>query len=348
MNKRQAATRRDFLKTAGLGLAMTTTGISAAQPADEALSPTPRDRRLPREVWVGTLSLAGLSADTPEQMVRRIFARMEQMTNYQPDIVCLPEVFPFMNVSKPPAMAECLQLSAEVVAGSAASFAKQNKCYVVCPVYTQAEGRYYNSAVIIDRTGKILGEYRKTHPTIDEMEQGVMPGPDDPPVFDTDFGKIGAQICFDVNWPDGWRKLGDKGAEIVFWPSAFAGGRMLNAWACMNKYHVVTSTRHDPTRIIDVTGDELAATGRFRTWVCAPVNLEKAFVHVWPYPRQIEALQAKYGRGVRVRILGDEEWAIIESRTPDLKIADALKEFEIPVHREHIARADAAQKRLRR
>lgn len=346
--RQQKTMRRNFRGMAGLGLAMTTAGVSTARAADEAVVPKPKDERLPREIWVGTVSLERINVETPEQMVRRLFARMEPMTDYQPDIVCLPEVFPFMNVGKVPDMAECLKLSDEVVAGPAASFAKENKCYVVCPVYTQADGRYYNAAVIIDRVGKVQGEYRKTHPTIDEMEKGVMPGPEDTPVFGTDFGKIGAQICFDVNWPDGWRQLGDKGAEIVFWPSAFAGGRMLNAWACMNKYHVVTSTREDPTRIIDVTGDELAATGRFRGWVCVPINLEKAFVHVWPHTSNIDALQAKYGRGVRVRILGDEGWGTIESRMPDLKIADALKEFEIPLHREHTGSADVMQKRLRK
>ena len=67
------------------------------------------------------------------------------------------------------------------------------------------------------------GEYRKIHPTIGEMNSGVMPGPLNPPVFQTDFGAVGAQICFDIEWPDGWRKLREAGAEMVFWPSAFAG-----------------------------------------------------------------------------------------------------------------------------
>ena len=102
-------------------------------------------------------------------------------------------------------------------------------------------------------------------------------------MFKTDFGTIGVQICFDINWRDVWEKLGKYGAEIVFWPSAFNGGKMLNSLAWMNKYYVVSSTRYDPSRICDIDGDEIIRSGLSAHWVCAPINLEKAFIHSWPY-----------------------------------------------------------------
>lgn len=347
MNRRGETTRRNFVKGAGLGLLAPSAGLSQIAAA-QAVRPRPKSERLPREVWVGSVSLERLKVDTPRQMLSRVLSRIEPIADFEPDIVCLPEVFPFMNVSKRPAMPECLKISAETVVGPVGAYARANKCYVVCPVYTEERGRYYNSAVIIDRAGKVQAEYRKRHPTTGEMEKGVMPGPLDVPIFDADFGRIGVQICFDVNWPAGWKQLGKKGAEIVFWPSAFAGGRMLNARACMNKYHVVTSTRQDPTRIIDVTGEEIAATGRFGSWVCAPINLDKAVVHYWPNNKNIEALQAKYGRRLRVRILHDEGWGIIESRHPDIRIEQMLKEFDIPTHRQHIAKGHTMQEKLRK
>jgi len=63
------------------------------------------------------------------------------------------------------------------------------------------------------------------------MNNGVTPGALKPPVFRTDFGVVGAQICFDMEWHDGWQNLRKGGAEIVFWPSAFAGGTAVNAKA---------------------------------------------------------------------------------------------------------------------
>ena len=88
-----------------------------------------------------------------------------------------------------------------------------------------------------------MGEYRKMHPTIGEMERGISPGTLEPPVFHTDFGAVGAQICYDIEWDDGWQWLRKAGAEIVLWSSAFGGGQALNAIAQLNKYCIVSSTR---------------------------------------------------------------------------------------------------------
>jgi len=54
--------------------------------------------------------------------------------------------------------------------------------------------------VLIDRQGKVAGEYRKMRPAESEMKMGVKPGQSNPPVFQTDFGKIGIQICFDIKY----------------------------------------------------------------------------------------------------------------------------------------------------
>lgn len=63
--------------------------------------------------------------------------------------------------------------------------------------------------------------------------------------------------------------------------------------------------------------------------VCAPVNLEKAFLHTWPHVRRFGEIQAKYDRKVRIHNFAEEEWSIIESRSPEVKIADHLWEFEL-------------------
>jgi predicted amidohydrolase len=195
-------------------------------------------------------------------------------------------------------------------------------------VYTAENGKIYNSAVFIDRQGKKMGEYRKIYITEGEIANGVTPGPLQPPVFKTDFGIIGAQICFDVLYDDGWRKLRDLGAEIVFWPSAFGGGKMLNARCWQNNYTVVSSTRKNISKICDVSGEDIAATGYWNNnWVCAPVNLEKEVVRIWPAVNRFSEINEKYGRKVRITIADEEGWAVIESLSPEVFVADILKEF---------------------
>jgi len=209
------------------------------------------------------------------------------------------------------------------------SFARTNNCYLICPMYTRENGKIYNSAVVIDRQGKIMGEYRKLHLPADESEIGLTPGVMPPPVFKTDFGTIGVQICYDCNWQDGWQALRKQGAEIVFWPSAYSGGRVINTRAWENNCVVVSSTR-EISKIIDITGDTVLQTGTWdRNIICAPVNLEKVLIGVWPYVRHFKAIKEKYGRKIRITNYQEENWTVFESLSPDIRVADILKEFNI-------------------
>ena len=346
---RPATTRRSFLQRTSLGCGLAVlAGAAKGSAASPPIEPRPPEKRLPREVWVATISQNRMEAANYGEMTRKMLSRMEQVVSYQPDIICLPEVFPFVNLSsgRPP-LSEVAEAPIGEISKPFAQFARQHRCYVVCPIYTKSEGRYYNAAVFIDREGKLLGEYRKIHPTIGEIDDGVTPGPVQPPVFKTAFGIVGAQICFDIEWYDGWENLRKAGAEMVFWPSAFAGGSVVNAKAWQNKYVVVSSTRKDTSKICDISGEEVAATNRWTDWVCAPVNLEKAFLHTWPFCNRFQDVRAKYGRQIHIKTFAEEEWSIIESRSPEVKIADVLKEFEFQTYEELIQSAEQRQRKAR-
>jgi predicted amidohydrolase len=55
-----------------------------------------------------------------------------------------------------------------------------------------------NTAILIDREGSVVGKYDKMFPTIGEIERGIVPGTE-APVFETEIGRIGMLICFDLN-----------------------------------------------------------------------------------------------------------------------------------------------------
>jgi len=161
------------------------------------------------------------------------------------------------------------------------------------------------------------------------MEYGITPGPRQPPVFETDFGTIGVQTCFDVNWHRNWEALRRAGAELVFWPAGFAGGEMLNGLAWINKYYIVSSTWMHATKIVNPLGDDVMATGRFEDWVCAPVNLDYAVIQGGPEIKKLDAVLEKYGRKFLVRTKHVEAWALIEGNAPDVSVPDVLLEFGI-------------------
>ena len=97
---------------------------------------------------------------------------------------------------------------------------------LVCPIFEVGdEQRFYNSAVVIDAGGAILGSYRKVHvPQIPLWEERYYfaPGNRGFPVFETKFAVIGVQICWDNFFPEGSRILALKGAQIIFCPTAAA------------------------------------------------------------------------------------------------------------------------------
>ncbi len=304
--------------------------------------------KLPREVWIAGISQMDLQATTPQLMVDEIFRILKEVVVYKPDIICLPEVFPNSNIEQRPGLLEMVKIS-ENVLHQFSGFAKQNSCYVICPVYTSEEKKIYNSAVVFDREGLRIGEYRKIHLPEDEIGIGLTPGPLHPPVFQTDFGKIGIQICYDILWDDGWSELRELGAEIVFWPSAFAGGQMVNAKAWEHKYLVASSTRKNTSKLCDITGEVVVQTGIWdKNFYCGSVNLEKVFLPTWPDNRHFSAIREKYGRKVRITNFHEEEWSVIESLSPDVLVADIMTEFRLRTYEQQISDAEIAQTKARK
>lgn len=120
--------------------------------------------------------------------------------------VCLPEAFPFAFAEKQTTPAEKVEISAAVLKRFA-DYSKQNNCYTICPVYTSDNGKIFNSAVVFDRNGQKIGFYKKIHLADYEIKGGFTCGPLIQPVIKTEYGPIGIQICFDIEWDDGWTML---------------------------------------------------------------------------------------------------------------------------------------------
>lgn len=316
-----------------------------------------KENRLPREVWAAAISLKGL---WPEQTIAKrmkdIIKRMESLYAFEPDIICLPETMNISWVKEVKTLEEIAEdeTSPGPVTSQMAEIAKKQYCYITCPIVTKKDGHYYNSSILINRQGKIEGVSHKVHPTESEVVPqkyykggGITPGTLRPPVFKTDFGTIGLQICMDANWYDSWRSLKADGAEMVLFSSQAAYGNILNNHAWMNHYNIVSSTGED-ARIIDLAGIAIASDGEFARWVCAPVNLEKEFLHVWPQVGKFDAIQKKYGRKIGIKIYHLENWATIESLDPEIKVRDVLKEFNLPTFDEQIKEATLIQEKYRK
>ncbi len=102
----------------------------------------------------------------------------------------------------------------------ARSLADELEIFLVLGFLERSQGLLYNTAVLIDPEGEIIGKYSKTH-----FAQGYTVNPDfyqagdDYPVFATPFGKVGILICYDRQNPEPARILALKGAQVLLVPS---------------------------------------------------------------------------------------------------------------------------------
>ena len=312
--------------------------------------------RLPREVWAAAVSLKGLwPVETIEKRMKDLMERMESLYAFEPDVIVLPETIQTSWVKETKTLEQVAEdeNSPGPITSMLAEVAKTQKCYITCPVITRKDGRYYNSSILLNREGKIEGVFHKVRPTATEIEPGtyykgggITPGTINSPVFKTDFGTVGMQICADASWSENWQSLKRNGAEMVLFPSQGPYSNILSDHAWINHYYIVSATGED-ARIIDITGDVIASDGEFARWVCAPVNLEKEFIHIWPQTLKFKDIQKKYGRKIRFKVYHKENWATLESLDPDIKVSDILKEYDLPSYDEQIREATEIQNKYR-
>ena len=90
-------------------------------------------------------------------------------------------------------------------------------------------GKYYNTALFINRDGEIIGRYNKMHlmKAIGYDESQYVEGGTEAAVIDTDFGRIGLMVCYDLRFPELARGMAQEGADIIFVPAYFPAGNPL-------------------------------------------------------------------------------------------------------------------------
>lgn len=160
--------------------------------------------------------------------VRTVKAYLEKIKDENPDFVILPEMFCC------PYQTENFLIYAEKEGGPVwqqlSGYAKQYGIYLIGGSMPEkdAEGNVYNTSYIFDREGKQIGKHRKVHLFDIDIKGGqtfkesdTLTAGDSDTVFDTEFGKIGVMLCFDIRFPELSRMMVNDGAKVIFVPAAF-------------------------------------------------------------------------------------------------------------------------------
>jgi len=288
-----------------------------------------------QNVRVSTVSLHGRKFDNPETARNYIIELLSLALDEQPDIVCLPEC---MNTIGAGASA---QQMAEPLDGRSirevSRLAREHNVNIVCPLLCRRNGKVYNSAVILNRSGEISGIYDKMYlpniswKSIKETKpfqfEGI-PG-DKAEVFNLDICPIGVQICFDLHFNTGWEQLSQQNAKLVFWPSAFPGGLTLRSRALFGGYYVVSSVISGPSSVINPLGEIIERTSEWRPVTSAVLNMDYIVCYFDWHRQKVDAIKHKYGAGVTIRVLSADGFFMLQSNMEEVSVTDIAKEFAI-------------------
>lgn len=279
---------------------------------------------------------------TPEQNLEKVKEMLSSFKNTKPDVVCFPEVVLETGVNSRDNMRDTSGMLFEVLSQKA----RELGSYIITGAHEYIDGNLRNSAWLIDRNGNLAGRYIKHYPTLIEMDYGVKPG-SEIPVFETDFGTIGMLICFDIDWPQVWETLESKGAEIVFWVSAFDGGFTLQTYAALHFYPVVSSVSGINSKIIDKTGRVLTTTSKWMNWTSAQLDLDKTVFHIDYCFDKVYEIKRALGNKVILDILHEENRFTLESNDVEWPVERIKKEFGLEDFKEYHKRSEVVQDKLR-
>ncbi|MCT7949074.1 carbon-nitrogen hydrolase family protein [Ancylothrix sp. C2] len=114
-----------------------------------------------------------------------------------------------------------------------------------------AEGKVYNTAVLIDPTGTELARYEKVHLFDVNLPDGntyhesstVKAGVTLPTVYNSEhLGNLGLSVCYDVRFPELYRHLSYKGSDILFVPAAFTAYTGKDHWQILLQARAIENT----------------------------------------------------------------------------------------------------------
>lgn len=217
--ERSGLTRRHFLAASGAGLAGV--GLAAgsggeASPADRAPEPLPEDgKTMKHEAKITLVQLT--FHDDSDSVLARMPAFFEQASAYGADLIVFPEYVLGSHIG---VEHERVQRFMEL--------AREHNMYAIAGLVESCGERWSTTALMVDRSGNLLGRYLKCHPASgpapywwppmkgnDAEARGVLGAQFK--VFHLDFAPVGILQCYDGYFPEAWGCTSYSGAEIILW-----------------------------------------------------------------------------------------------------------------------------------
>lgn len=158
-----------------------------------------------------------------EDLLKSVDYFVDAVSDYESDFILFPELFnaplmgKFNNMDTRHAIKELAQFTGPIVQEMSKMAVSYNVNIIAGSMPEIRDDKLYNVSYILQRSGKV-DSISKIHITPSEEYDWQIQGGNEIKVIDTDSGKIGVQICYDVEFPEMTRKLAEEGMQILFVP----------------------------------------------------------------------------------------------------------------------------------
>ena len=262
-------------------------------------------------------------SDNIAQNMKKTVEKIEQAAQKGAQIVCLQELyrtryFPQQEKQDVTGLAESIPGESTKMFSE---LAKKHKLVIIAPLFEKAkDGKFYNSAVVIDANGELLGTYRKAHIPHDPYfyeKDYFEEGDSEYKVFETPFARISVLICYDQWFPEPARICSLKGAEIIFYPTAIGyvkgytseDGDWHDAWKTVQRAHAIGNGIH--VAAVNRVGEE----GELQFWggsfVCD--SFGKVLNEASTTKEEVLIVKVDLSKNKRIQ----EGWGFLRNRRPD-------------------------------
>jgi agmatine deiminase len=273
-----------------------------------------------KTVTIGLIQTV-VSADIAKNM-KKTAEKIREAAEKGAQIVCLQELYRtryFPQEDKQDATTLAETVPGESTA-ALAEVAKEKKIVIIVPIFEKtSKGIFFNTAVVIDADGKILGSYRKVHVPYDPLfyEQNYFAPGEGYIVHETRYGKIGVLICYDQWFPEPARINTLMGAEIIFYPTAIGyvkdyqspDGDWHDAWKTIQRGHAIANGVH--VAAVNRVGEE----GELQFWggsfVCD--SFGTVLSEASSTKEEVLIVKVNLDKNKEIR----EGWGFLKNRRPD-------------------------------
>jgi N-carbamoylputrescine amidase len=193
---------------------------------------------------------------TREENLERAWQRIIEAAAHGAGLICLPELFCsiYFCQQEDPRFFELAEQIPGYTTDYFSQLSKTVDSVLVVPVFEKSmTGRYYNSLVVINHNGEIVGLYRKMHIPDDPQfheKYYFTPGDLGFQAIKTATGKIGPMICWDQWFPEAARSCALGGANVLIYPTAIGwlpgekdgdGAMYLDSWKTVQRGHAIAN-----------------------------------------------------------------------------------------------------------